>query len=1090
MGAAVAVVAVASLGALRLVDGAFRFRYASVDFAAPATAFVQAEQIGASDLGRAYWVGVDPLEVRLGAVEPGDVVKLVARTDEGTCTVVLRAGDAPLAVLEVGPVFRQVEVVAPRGGGPLVLAPASPPCPLHLSRITLVNAAAYATGRLPLFLRHQQGRATASGLRQGWWVVVVPPLVAVVLTGWRYRFGRRRLDEAAVAAVTGMVPLAAVEILAELLLQVRGQVLVMPERTFLAVLLLPVVVGEAWRGRQGLARGARWGAAAVARLGGSLMRWGWRERSPLRRVAWYSRVLVGRGERLAHALGFDQVTARAAAAGTLAGRPLRLATAVFVAVLAGVGALFAVKVIQDFAVPLAGTGDISQWELLNAYVARNLSFAPLPRLELVNDQLFYPYGGANVFQPWVFELHLAVAAATRLAGPWGWCQAYFLASLLLTALGAFLLLVREVGAWRAGTVALAVSFANYYAIGKYAGHLGIALVHWTVLSILADAVLVARAVDGRRWSARLLLARAFLLVACLGLDLGYVAGVGLTSALVTAVFLALLVAWRGGFRGEGVRRQLSAIGRELAASARAHPAATLGLAVATLVAACLYLPLAVQVATAARQFDFSTVGSPYWWANPLRLLHPILPGCHPLADRASLFRDEPEGAFAASPGLAFVLAALAGLVAGRRRILAALPPLLLLALFLSYHPPQLAHLRALPWFSFARVTGRFSVAYPALLAAVALLAPRRRLGGGGWVVGTVVVALLGVEATTAYRLHLIKEWRLPRPSVEFTELIRTIRATPGEAVLDWPFCVAGGNGVGTGSLCGFYHRQVGIASLQAYHGKKVVGSYFGRLHPQQIAPYLAAGWPRLFLPDRRDPRKAQRQRRDFEREEWAFMERFVRLGDFAGVLLHVDLLPPETVAGFHARFGAPAAAATSLWGRLEFIPKPAAWRADTDPAAVRRLTVPAVVPVLPVGRPVAMDALASDEYLGPGWGKVWQGRRTSEGRWAELRFRTEGEGPYRFTLLGNTFRAQRVEVRFNGVVVGEWRHDGGQPSLMAVTLPAALVRPDNVLHLDFPDARTPKSLGLNDDTRLLGLTVAWMRLDPTAGGRSVEGGGP
>lgn len=66
--------------------------------------------------------------------------------------------------------------------------------------------------------------------------------------------------------------------------------------------------------------------------------------------------------------------------------------------------------------------------------------------------------------------------------------------------------------------------------------------------------------------------------------------------------------------------------------------------------------------------------------------------------------------------------------------------------------------------------------------------------------------------------------------------------------------------------------------------------------------------------------------------EWDFIRQFFLLNDFAGILLYQDLLPEETVAGFHARFGEPSAE-TSVRpgpGRIQFIPKKSSWRRLVD----------------------------------------------------------------------------------------------------------------------------------------------------------------
>ena len=1080
------------VGARRQVDPAFTLAYRAVDFRRPAEFFTPKDHVGSSDVGLASWAGAAPLEVRLGPIAAGDVIKLKVRAEEGRCCLVLRVGEAVVATVAVGERWEQVEVVCPRAGSPLVLVPCeSTPCPLHLSRLSVCNVAGHSHGAFPVYLRAES--AAASGRRGACpaWVLGATGLVVALLVGWRWRTGASTPSSALLGAAAALLPAAVVLAVGELLPWVGKVFVVMPPRTFLALLLLPVLVAEGVRCRRLLLAAARWGlgvgrrgvAALVSVAGagpgavlGQLL-------APVGRGV----TAAGRAlERGAAAARLDTVTAQVAASGGVAGARLVRATAVFGVVLALAAAVFAKFVVQDLRAPLVGPGDLSLWERQNAYVARNLSWMPLPRLDFRNDQLFYPYGGNNVFQPWVFELHLAAGAARRLLGPWGWCQLYFLLSVTLAALGSFLLLVRDHGAWRAAAAALVVSFGNCYAIAKYAGHLAVACVHWTTLSLLADFVILQRLVARRPWSARLLLLRTFLLWAGLGLELGYVAGIGLTSALVTALVATGVVCQRCGWSGRGLRAAAAAIGHDLAASSRAHPVQVAGLAALTVLAAWLYVPLVVQVWLAAQEFSFAGTNASFWWASPLRLLHPILPGLNPLT-HGELFHDQPEGVFAASPGLGLLLLALVGVAVGRRRLAAGVPALALLLLFLSYHPQRFRYLSALPWFAFARVTDRFSVAYPVLLTTLALLAPAR-LRWRGRVVVAGLVALVAVEMGTAYRSNLARKRDYPRLDASFTALMDAVRQTPGEAVFDWPFCVAGGNGVGTGSLCCFYHYQAGLAVLQAFHEKKVVGAYFGRLHRQQIQPYLDAGWPRLFFPDRRSPMEAQRQRRDFQPDEWQFLERFVRLGDFSGVLLHVDLLPEATVAGFHARFGAPVAAASTPFGRMEFIPKPAAWRRDTNVAAARHLVAPVVFPLLPLARAIPMSAPTTDEFLGPGWGAVWKGRRTSEAGAAELRFRTEAEGPCRLRLLAGTFLMQRVLVAVNGAAAGEFRHDGGALRVFEVPIRAGMLRRDTVVRFELPDARSPKSLGLSNDSRLLGVTVEWFRLDCGSPDRAASAG--
>jgi hypothetical protein len=756
-------------------------------------------------------------------------------------------------------------------------------------------------------------------------------------------------------------------------------------------------------------------------------------------------------------------------------------------VVAGLGLAFALLVVGDFGGPMLGNGDLGLWSHQGYYLGRNLSFTPLPHLDLVNDQLWYPYGGSNVFQAWVFEMAGFSAVGDRLLGLGPWLQVYYLLTVLVTSLGAFLLLAGDHGAWRAGLVGIAAGFCNYYAIGKYPGHLGVACSSWVTLNLLADWVLVRRLAVGRAWSARLLALRALLLVLVLGQDLSYLAGTALTSFSVCALYAMALTCARCRCRPGRLAAQARSWLAHLWRSAAAHPAQVGALAGATLLVGWLWVPVVLQVNRATRAFDLSRMPRGSAWANPLRLLVPVFPGFNPTTV-GGMFHDSPEAWFAVSPGLYFLLAGLLGVIWGRRRILCWLPFLVVLVLLLSFHPQHFALLRVLPWFSFVRICGRFTVAYPALLCILSLSVPATAFRGRrGALLALLGCGLLTVEAATAYRVALIRPHDFYRPDPSFTSLMEAVREAPGEALLEWPFCVAGGNGVGTGELCRFYHRQSGMSVLQDLHHKKVVGEYFGRLHPDQIRPYLEAGWPRMFFPDRADPHKATRQRRDFLPAEREFLERFFVLNDFCGVLLFTDLLPAATVAGFHERFGAPVAAADGTpFGRLEFIAKRPEWRGLVDREAGKQLALPDLPPPRPVARLDLGDPAAAD-YLRSGWGGYQKRYRSSEGPAAEIAFSLDRVETLLLNLRLMTFQRQRIVVLLNGVKVDELVHDGGEPTLFTVILPAELLRSSNVLRFQLPDAHSPKSAGVNADTRVLGVTLDWLELDP-AGQLAPTGG--
>jgi hypothetical protein len=1067
LAAALAVALVAAWCAHYEVEPGFIHTTPSLDLRHPERWVNDPNVVAPGTLGILTWTGIGPLEARFGPVSPGDTLKLKLRLGPaaGRRPVTIFLDGRRVAVINIDDTWHQFEVVAPLGGRLLRLElGGGPPLPVHVSRVSATNVVGFAEGLVNLFLVRATSPVPAPTTRLvPWLLTLAVPLLLVLLVVWRRRTGVEDGLVALRGAVLELVPGIGVFALAGLVRLTGGARLVCLPGSFLLVIAVPAAAAEAIRLRSHIHR-----ALALVSAG-------------LRRLV----ALPGAGEKpmptwlesAARRRGLDRLTAAAVEERGLSVGDLRRAFLVHLVIVVILGLAFARFVIHDFSGPMLGGADGAIWTYQGYYLGQNLSFTPLPRLDLVNDQLFYPYGGNNAFQGWVLDPALLSTLANRLVGPGPWYQLYFLFSVLIAAIGAFLLLVREHGAYRASLVAIAVSFCSFYAVAKFAGHFGIACNGWLTLNLLADWVLVRRFVHGREWSARLLAVRALLLVLVLGGDLSYMAGVALTSFSVCMLTVVLAVAARARFRLSRLAEQARGWLKQLRASFAMHTVQTSMLASATLVAAFFWVPIVLQINHAAHAFDLSQMPSGGAWANPLRMLIPVFPGFNPVS-LAHAFNDSPEAWFAASPGIFFVLFALAGVLAARKHVLAWLPFVALLAMFLSFDPPRFAILRALPWFATARIAGRFSTAYPTILAILGLGIPASAFRGRrGVLLAAGGVLLLAVEGGTAYRIALLQPHRtFYHPGAAFTELVSAIRSAPGEALLDWPWCLAGGNGVG---LCPFYQYESGNTMfLQQFDHKKAVANYFGRLHPDQIRPYFAAGWPRMFFPDNPDMHQARHQSRDFLPKEWEFLQRFFVLNDFCGILLYTDRLPAATVDGFHRRFGEPVAVATGTpFGRLEFIPKKAEWRGLVDREAGVRLTLPFVPPPLPVGR-LEMGDPAAAEYLRSGWGGYEREYRSSNEHAAEIGFSLSRIEPLRLTIKANTFQRERVRILLNGTPLEDLTHDGSRFVVYGVSLPASLLAESNIVRFELPDAHSPKSVGINDDTRVLGLTIEWLTIEP------------
>ncbi len=768
---------------------------------------------------------------------------------------------------------------------------------------------------------------------------------------------------------------------------------------------------------------------------------------------------------------------------------------VYLVFVAGCLWLFATVLIQDFHNPILGAGDRNIAGYLGYYVAHNLHLWPIPHLGLTNDQMLYPYGNTQVFLSWAFEQDLLWTALDRLFGNGPWLQVYFLSSVAITVVGSYLLVRREWGPLRAAYLSFVVGFGSYAAIWRWPFHASLALIHWTVLNVVADAIIARRVWHRRQLSARLLLVRAALVVLCLGLDLGYVAGMALTSFLVTAVFVTAVVWRRSKARWPFTPSRIAGWRRALAASWTEHRVQNASIALITAVAAWLLIPLVLEVALTARRYDFSKIPDHVWWSNPIRLLIPIFPGFNPMMP----FRlgDSPEGQFSGSPGIFFVLAAVLGLVTAKKGERGATLSLLaLLGLFLAYHPRVVPLQHVLPWFQFDRVTGRFALIYPTILALVSLAVPT-----GFWrrTAGKVAIIALGgvlaVEGATAYSLVLIRPLGNFVPDRSFRNLMNAIATAPGEAVMEWPFCVAAGNGIGTGELCPFYNVQAGLFGLRQLHGKKIVSQYYGRSHPSQIEPLLRAGWPSMFLAGPPGAGGARRQERNFLPNEWRFLERFFRLGDFCGIVIYPDLLPRETVLTFHRALGEPVAAASfPAVGRMEFFPKPAAWRRDVDVARARRIRFEPTV--LAVALDIDMTSRSSDRFLDEGWSGPDTRFRWTCAPQASLHFGMDPVGAAVVELTMSSFQPQRILVEINGTPVGSFNGDGTSLQHYQITVPASLMRSENRLTFRLPDAHSPRSVGMGGDARLLGASVARVRIvravepESSTAGRSRDAKGP
>ncbi|GAB4043642.1 hypothetical protein [Spirosoma litoris] len=574
--------------------------------------------------------------------------------------------------------------------------------------------------------------------------------------------------------------------------------------------------------------------------------------------------------------------------------------------IAGLGLLTALLgswIVGDFRHPLSDGGDTDQFEYVGYFFSKNLLFNPFPHLNLLNTQTFYPYGTNQVFLDWGFERDYWYTFCYRiLGGPGPYLQYYYVYSLVIASVGTFVILHPRFGPLKSVTLGLIVSIFNFYAIYKFPVHMNVCVGHWTTLCIVATYRLLYDATTERPISLIYILIWMWLHVQVLSQELAYVAGFALTFTTLAFPVLVVILYRHSVDAAPGLnpvqhqQKSLFTLIRSYIQEQWSHHQVGILLSLLMLmVSLYAYLPLTLQIAFTAWKFDFSAVPELRAWSHPLRLLIPHLPGLHTYHfDYTPHLRDTFESYGQGSPGLYLVVLAGIGWWQLRRRVSIWLPIVLMLTVCLLYHPVVLPTLKLFPWFSFNRHGGRASLIYPVLLGLLALPVqwPRRL---PGQLFGLAILGLMGMEWYTGYVQRIIYPANVA--SDNLLTYCAIVRKQPGAAVLDWPFCTIGGDGVGSKEgLCPYYTQQNAVFTFRRFYDKSGVGQYFGRLHPDQIQPFLRDGWPQLLTPGRA-----------FTAQDWQFLDTFLRKNNFAGINLYLDLLSPQQVALFYQHYGQPIA---------------------------------------------------------------------------------------------------------------------------------------------------------------------------------------
>ena len=608
----------------------------------------------------------------------------------------------------------------------------------------------------------------------------------------------------------------------------------------------------------------------------------------------------------------------------------RRALAFACAALAVAWVLYAALAIKDFSGPLVGPKDTNYFEYLGYHLLAHYKYGLPPDLGFQTDDVGYYQGTSIAYLSWCAERDLLCMLSLKAFGAGPWIQIYCAASPGIGAFGTLFLLRRDFGVARAALCAFAGSFMAFYAFYKFPYHLNMAALHWGTVSIVCDFLITRRIVRTQPIEAWLLLVRAALMLLVVGLDLGYVAGYPLTVFTVSLVFWVCY--WAATARRRGISWRAYFPRAPLADLKRTPLVTALSLA-GIAVGGLVYVPFAFAVVKGASIYKFTDAGGNFW-AQWLRMLIPFLPGVSPSSPWVRAIFGEAEGLGEYSVGWCLIAFAALGVRSARKkRELTLLAPLLVsFVLCFAFHPRRFPTLHLFPWFFFNRVAGRATIFFPIMLALMALhaeaaavkasvaAADKPRLKGRIKPVIYILLGLGALESVTAYTR--VNDYAPAHLAPDAGAYFNTVKRAKGEALLEFPFCMAGANAAQTRvELCPYWGKMAAAYAYRRFHQKKVMSFYLSRMHASQVTPERAE-LASLFLPDTPDAHDAAVQTRCWNDAEWSLFERTYHAHDFAGIQIYTERLPPACVLQFHARYGEPTATTVLPGpGRVEFFPR-------------------------------------------------------------------------------------------------------------------------------------------------------------------------
>jgi hypothetical protein len=152
------------------------------------------------------------------------------------------------------------------------------------------------------------------------------------------------------------------------------------------------------------------------------------------------------------------------------------------------------------------------------------------------------------------------------------------------------------------------------------------------------------------------------------------------------------------------------------------------------------------------------------------------------------------------------------------------------------------------------------------------------------------------------------------------------------------------------------------------------------------------------------------------------------------------------------------------------------WRHPQFLAGLQRPAPLVDVPLVGPGSRVEFDTPEAEKFLWYGWSGAEEGFRWSDGKEAAIVFGLNHVEELTLNLRASVFTGGKpakptVGMALNGNPLPVIEFNSSAVETYQIGLPKSLLAGQHVLTISMPDAATPRSAGLGDDDRLLGIKV-------------------